>query len=259
MASTVIISTGEKGLTYDGVFGSNLASALGEYGYKSELLRSKGSMENNDRVASGEAVLGFTQADAHALWLKQNPNDVSNVEILGVIGSECVFVATSVDGAVGSEDDIKEGTKVAIGSPDSGSNASWSFITTLEPDYSKATVYNKGGIRALAALTTNQYDAFVFVTSDSNKQNKYFTAINSKNSRLQLIDFDDYDLNDNLPNGNPVYTFKKVEYNSDFFASSVKVPCTDILVIANADANTELLDDVANLIMTNKQRITSNK
>lgn len=253
----VNISTGEKGLSYDSVFGANMVQVLSEYGYKATTVRSKGSMQNNDRVASGEALLGFTQADAHALWLKQHPNEATNIEILGVIGSECLFVAVSETGTLKDEDGIGEGTKVAIGSPDSGSNASWTYATTLESDYSKATVFNRGGIRSLASLTTGKYDAFVFVTSGTNKQNKYFNAINSENSGLTLIDFDDYDLNDKLPNGNAVYKFEDIVYSTGFFDKSVEVPCTDILVIANVDANPDLLDDVAGVILTNKQRITS--
>ena len=63
-AADVVITTGQQGLTYNAVYGVNLASAMSEYGYSSTVIPSKGSLDNLDKVASGTAQIGFTQADA---------------------------------------------------------------------------------------------------------------------------------------------------------------------------------------------------
>ncbi|SBK11388.1 Uncharacterised protein [Klebsiella variicola] len=52
-AADVVITTGQQGLTYNAVYGVNLASALSEYGYSSTVIPSKGSLDNLDKVASG--------------------------------------------------------------------------------------------------------------------------------------------------------------------------------------------------------------
>ena len=67
-AAEVVITTGQQGLTYNAVYGVNLASALSEYGYSSTVIPSKGSLDNLDKVASGTAQFGFTQADAFQFW-----------------------------------------------------------------------------------------------------------------------------------------------------------------------------------------------
>lgn len=56
-AADVVITTGQQGLTYNAVYGVNLASALSEYGYSSTVIPSKGSLDNLDKVASGGGVL----------------------------------------------------------------------------------------------------------------------------------------------------------------------------------------------------------
>jgi hypothetical protein len=54
-AAEVVITTGQQGLTYNAVYGVNLASAMSEYGYSSTVIPSKGSLDNLDKVASGTA------------------------------------------------------------------------------------------------------------------------------------------------------------------------------------------------------------
>lgn len=44
-ANAVTITTGQQGLTYNAVYGVNLASALSEYGYSSTVIPSKGSLD----------------------------------------------------------------------------------------------------------------------------------------------------------------------------------------------------------------------
>lgn len=60
-AADVVITTGQQGLTYNAVYGVNLASVLSEYGYSSTVIPSKGSLDNLDKVASGTAQIGFTR------------------------------------------------------------------------------------------------------------------------------------------------------------------------------------------------------
>jgi TRAP-type uncharacterized transport system substrate-binding protein len=44
---------------------------------------SKGSLDNLDKVASGEAQIGFTQADAFQFWRSRHGNEAQKVDIIG--------------------------------------------------------------------------------------------------------------------------------------------------------------------------------
>ncbi len=251
------IATGKKGLTYHDVFGNNISSILREHGIKLPVLQTRGSIDNLNRVAAGEAEIGFTQADALMYWRSKNTGLQNNIEILGTLGKECAFVAVPEKGPISEEDDLgNKGIRIAVGPVTSGSAASWKYMTQLESDYSTASVFNKGGIRALAGLTTGRYDAFMWVTAEGNMENKYLKTVMKKGSGLKLISLDDYDLNDKLPSGEPVYEFRDVKVAKGFFSDEkIEAPCTDVLVVGNPEADEDTLEAVAEALLTNKNRI----
>ncbi|MCV6605090.1 MAG: hypothetical protein OIF34_07275, partial [Porticoccaceae bacterium] len=110
------IATGKKGLTYHDIFGTNIASILREQGMKLPVLKTSGSLDNLDRVASGSASIGFTQADALMYWRGKNSAQQNSIEILGALGKECAFVAVPRNGKVSEEDDLgQKGIKIAVG------------------------------------------------------------------------------------------------------------------------------------------------
>lgn len=259
MAADVVITTGQQGLTYNATYGVNLASNLAEFGNKSTVIPSKGSLENLDRVAAGSAQLGFTQADAFQFWRSQHPNEAQNVDIVGELGEECVFIAVKKDGKLSSESDLKDGVKIAVGEPTSGSYASWQYLQTLVKRYAAAETYAKGGIRSLAKVTTGEYDAFMWVSAP-NRDNKFLDSVKQDSSGLKLIDVDNWNTNDKLPNGKSVYTMQSaVVDGGTFFDSKVKVPCTRTLVVANVDAGDDLLESVSMILLKNTPRIMGTK
>ncbi|MBS6740392.1 MAG: hypothetical protein KH310_20205, partial [Enterobacteriaceae bacterium] len=241
-ASDITITTGQQGLTYNAVYGVNLAGALSEYGYKSTVVPSKGSLDNLDKVVSGEAQIGFTQADAFQFWRSRHGNEAQKVDIIGELGDECVFVAVKDGGKVGSESDLKEGIKIAVGEPASGSYASWQYLQSLEKDYAKVETYAKGGVRSLAKVTTGEYDAFLWVSAPD-RTNKFLESVNQKGSGLTMISMNGWNVDDKLPNGKAVYELKKAVTESGWLSDSkVKVPCTKTLVVANTDAGDDMLE-----------------
>lgn len=254
-AEDVVITTGGKGLTYNGVYGPNLASALQEYGNSVTVNTSKGSLDNLDKVASGQAQIGFTQADAYMFWRTNHPNEAQNIDIIGELGQECVFVAVRDDDKIDDAGDLKKGVKIAVGEPTSGSFASWSYLQTLIPDYAKATTFNKGGDRSLTKVMTGEYDAFLWVSA-KDKQNKFLTAVMMKGSGLKLINMSTWSVNDKLPNGQRVYTKEtSITKDNTFSDDTVDVPCTKTLVIGNVNASDELLDSVAGIMLKNRSRV----
>lgn len=258
-AADITITTGQQGLTYNAVYGVNLAGALSEYGYKSTVVPSKGSLDNLDKVASGEAQIGFTQADAFQFWRSRHGNEAQKVDIIGELGDECVFVAVKDGGKVGSESDLKEGIKIAVGEPASGSYASWQYLQSLEKDYAKVETYAKGGVRSLAKVTTGEYDAFLWVSAPD-RTNKFLESVNQKGSGLTMVSMNGWNVDDKLPNGKAVYELKKAVTESGWLSDSkVKVPCTKTLVVANTDAGGDMLETASTVLLKNLSRVLGNK
>lgn len=250
----VVITTGQQGLTYNSVYGVNLASALNEFGNRSQVVPSKGSLDNLDKVAAGQAQLGFTQADAFQFWRSKHPNEAQNVDIVGQLAKECVWVAVKKDGKITKASDLSNGAKIAVGDPDSGSYASWQYLQQLVKEYAKAETYAKGGIRSLAKVATGEYDAFLWVSA-AGKPNKFLDAVNQDSSGLELIDMSTWSVNDKLPNGQTVYTKETAQVNNNFFGGKVDVPCTTTLVVANNNGSDELLEAVSTILLKNQTRI----
>lgn len=250
------ISTGKKGLSYY-QYGTNISAILAEQQIKQSVMSSKGSIENLNRVAAGEADFGFTQADALMFWRSKNSQLQNKIEVLGALGKECAFMAVREDGPIDSEDDLgKKGIKLAVGDSTSGSAASWNYMTQLEESYREASIFYKSGVRALAGVSSKQYDGFMWVTSESNMNNKYLQTVQQENSGLKLISLNDYDMNDKLPSGEVVYEFRKVPVKEGWFSDhKIEAPCTDILVVGNVDAPEEALEAVAGALLLNKNRV----
>lgn len=258
-AADITITTGQQGLTYNAVYGVNLASALSEYGYKSTVVPSKGSLDNLDKVAAGEAQIGFTQADAFQFWRQRHGNEAQKVDIIGELADECVFVAVKEGGKIGGEGDLKAGVKIAVGETSSGSYASWQYLQTLEKDYAKVETYAKGGVRSLAKVTTGEYDAFLWVSAPD-RSNKFLEAVTQKASGLTMISMNGWNVEDKLPNGKPVYELKKAVTESGWLSDSkVKVPCTKTLVVANTDAGDDVLETASTVLLKNISRVLGSK
>ncbi|WP_339119008.1 TAXI family TRAP transporter solute-binding subunit [Halomonas sp. BMC6] len=254
-AKDVVITAGVQGGTYHDVYGVNLTNILREQRISAEVQASRGSVENLERINAGDADVGFTQADALAAFLRSNPT--AHLEIVGALGQECVYMAAQKDGKVEDDDDLgEEGVRVAIGERGTGSAESWGFMRTLEPDYQEASVYYQGGIRTLAQVKTGQMDAFMWVTSPDNRNHRFFEAVMQPDSGLVMIDVDSRKLRGELPNGEAVYTLRDVTIAEGFLSDTeVRVPCTDVLVVARGDMEDVAIEAVATAVMMNTNRI----
>lgn len=256
----IVISTGSKGGSYHNKLGGNTRSVVREYGYQASLMTSKGSIENLNRIATGEADLGFAQADALMSWVEKNPDKADSIDILAPLGKECVFVAVAEGGKVSDEDDLgNKGVNIAVQKQGSGSAVTWEYLRSLESSYANANTIYKGGVRALGKLKQGKYDAVLWVTTPGNFNHKFLKAVNVKGSGLKIMDLNDYSLNNKLPNGDSVYDFQKIEASNGFFSSSYEVPCTDVLAVANADMDEEKLEALAEVFTMQANRISGQK
>ena len=259
LAEDVVISTGGRGGSYFST-GEKLAEILVEYDYKADSVKSQGSIENIERVTSGEATLGFTQLDALAWWMARNPGKVDNLKVLGNLYSECVYVAVNKDGPVSDEDDLQsKAAKVAVQKRGSGSSVSWAYMQDLEPDFAKGTTFFQGGLQLLNEVAGNpdgDINAFLWVSDPLNLDQRYLKTV-LENDNLKLLDIKDWDLNDKHPElGRPIYRFEEPDVAKGLvFDTELSTICMDAVVVANADADDDMLDDVVDVLTVNRGRL----
>lgn len=259
LAEDILISTGGRGGSYFST-GEKLAAVLDEYDYPAKAVKSKGSIENIERVAANEASLGFTQLDALAWWLMRNPESADSLKVLGNLYSECVYVAVNSKGPIDDEDDLQsKKAKVAVQKRGSGSAVSWSYMQDLESDFAKGTTFFQGGLQVLNQIAENpkgDVNAFLWVSNPLNLEQRYLkTVIENKN--LELIDIKDWDLNDKHPElGRPIYRFEEPDVTKGLlFDTELNTICMDAVVVANSTADDDMLDDVVSVLTVNRGRL----
>lgn len=249
------ISTGKKGGSYYQT-GENLAALMAKEGHAIQVNASKGSIENLERLASGEATFGEAQVDAYAWWATEYPDKAKKVELLGNLYPECIYIAANPD-LVNDEDDLQddgENPIIAVGPIGSGSEVSWRYMVALESNYAASKVVNKSGQRMLGKIASGesgQPDAMLWVSRPT-LDNPYLTTV-LNNKSLRMIDVDDSDLNDTFDlTGKPVYEFQKIDIKEGFFNDTeVTVPCTQAALFGSTEAEEELLEDAAKILLNN--------
>jgi len=246
------ITTGPKSGNYYKI-GLKLAKALGN----GTVVTSKGSVENLQRLAKGEAQIGISQKDVYRYMTKKDPSLEGKVTLLGDLSTECVFGVTK-EGSFDDDTGLQnEGVKVAVGDPGSGSFVSWQYITGLEPNFKKATPVVTRSVRsALLGVQSGKYDAAVFVLTPSMNSKYIQTVVN--NPDLKFFDFTDWDLNDKYK-GKPVYEFKKIKVKDGFFGGNkVETICTTASVFVNEkwyEENEDESDTLAEILLNYKKAI----
>ena len=245
------VTTGGKQGSYYKV-GFNLTGAIPG----GTVATSKGSVMNLERLMKGEAQLGMTQMDVVAWYADKFPASINKLEIMGGLYQECVYIAYNKNGKVHNEDDLqKEGVTIAVGKKGSGGAVTWDYMRKLEPGYKKASVSYTGGTRALNKLAVGDssgIDAVLWVTKP-NLNGKFAQSV-INNDALQFMNVNDKDLNDTYkPIGKPVYVFQTIETEKGFFNDQeFSTICMDAVLIADSEANEELLDEVADLTLNYK-------
>ena len=245
LAEDLTISTGSKTGSYMKI-GVKLSSLLRSYGIDDttfSVAKSKGSIQNLQRLDKGEAHIVITQKDAYASYVMTNPTILDKGDIVGSLFTECIFVAVKKDGPINDEDDLqKSGVTVAAQRKGSGSSVSWDYARELEPGFKKAATLNKGGLATLGRVSSGSgVDAFFFVANPKDLNNK-----------LLKTDFDDSDMNDTLKStGEPVYTFKDIDLEKGMFADSITTACTEAVIVVSSDVDEEVADAVADIMLNN--------
>jgi TRAP-type uncharacterized transport system substrate-binding protein len=246
----VWIASGEVGGTYRGVYAKNFEKQLRSYDVFHRT--TTGSGENLELLVSGKADLAFAQADIYAAQLRQDPERLEGVALIGRIATECIYIAYRKGGTVESLVQLGQPVdgrpaKIAVGPAPGGASGTWSHFATLDPALANVAVDHGGDTLALNQLAAGVYDAMIWVTDPNNLRHKLLQAVRA-NQELELMPVDDPKFVYTLPSGTKIYERRKVALEDGWRADKLNTVCTGALVLARKNSDPELIKKLAEIV-----------
>lgn len=208
--AAVVLSSGVEGGGYWKAGARLQAVAAKEVGLGVENLPSTGSVENIERLLDKDSPvnLGFAQADAAQLYLSKHPEVIEDLVVLENIGPECVFIITSADGDIETDDDIRAADKLRLGIPSetSGIAVTFDFMASQIPEFGKAEVVYGDTLAAMETMGTDgaTVDAVMMVHRPRAHSAEVDKALEQPN-RYRFVQLDDDRFTAANWNGKPVY------------------------------------------------------
>lgn len=118
------------------------------------VLSSRGSVENLDRMMEGKCDGGFVQVDALRVYGERNARSIAAVERAGSLYREYVHLVCNRDAKLSRITDLTDKHVVAVGPDGSGSRIMWDgFVLADKKKYGKITTSPLAGLRALNAVS----------------------------------------------------------------------------------------------------------
>jgi TRAP-type uncharacterized transport system substrate-binding protein len=147
-----------------------------------DVIETKGSLDNLDKLSSGECDGAFVQNDAMLVYSQKNASAISGMERAGVLYQEQAHMLCNRGPNLGRMVSLTKDMTVAIGPDGSGSNTTWAgFVMADKKRYGVVNTDTRSGVRALSAIADGTQVTCMLV----------ITALNSsfmKNDAQQLGD-----------------------------------------------------------------------
>jgi TRAP-type uncharacterized transport system substrate-binding protein len=247
---SVWIASGPAGGTYRGVYAKKFETDLRGYDVFHQM--TTGSGENLDLLVSGKANVAFAQADIYAMQLRQDPERLEGLVLIGRIATECVYIAYRRRGVVQSLAQLGQPVdgrpaKIAVGPAAGGASGTWSLFTSLDTALANATVDHGGDTLALNQLATGAYEAMIWVTDPNNLKHKLLRAVRA-NGDLALMPIEAPILDYSLPSGMKVYGRRTVDLEDNWRGDKLDTVCTGALVLARKDSDPEFIKKLADIV-----------
>jgi len=236
----LVISAGKEGHGYWGV-ASRLQSVGKEKGLTVKVMESVGSLENLQRLTDPESpvALTLTQSDALNHFLNTNPELATNVEILESIGLECVFIIADNESQIHNDEDLlsADGQRIAIRSADSGTAATFTYMSLLEPELKNTSVVYVDPLQAMQNFDSKddtKVDAVMMVHRPKVRTPEILLAL-ERPGDFRFVEVKSAKFGGKLPNGEEVYSFLDIPLLRERgnVTMSVNSICTRGLLVAS--------------------------
>jgi TRAP-type uncharacterized transport system substrate-binding protein len=178
-----------------------------------EVIETKGSLDNLDKVTAGECDGAFVQSDALLVYSSKNAKSISALQRAGVLYQEQANLICNRKAFTGSRMvDLNETFTVAIGPEGSGANTTWAaFVMADKKRYGKVRVDNSSGNLLLSQVSDgSEVQCGLIITALNasflkNEAQKY-------GDRIVLVGTDDRDMANGAKDarGQAVYTYGEI-------------------------------------------------
>lgn len=209
-----------------------------------DLLRTKGSMENLDRIADGTCDAAIVQSDAHGVYLKQHPGTLLNIERGRVLYPEYAHLVCNKTAGLSKITGLRKGMTVLVGPNGGGSSVTWDSFRIADPKrYDEIATLPVGGKRGLGMVDEGM-DAtcMLYVAGLASSSMNEADAFAEVSGRLTLVPTDDRDvakLKD--PKGRSVYesssipsgTYPRAFQTRSLMGSSIGAISASAIVVSN--------------------------
>lgn len=199
---------------------------------KVNVIETNGSLDNLERLSSGQCDAAIVQSDAYGIFVERNPTMKLNIERVVPLYNEYVHLVCNVNAKIHSvKDTLRPGVTVLTGPNGSGTSLTWETWGKQNTAYAKVRTEPIGGTRALTKVVDGtEAQCMLFVaglkSGAMNEVNEFGKGA------LQLTSIDDGSFDDILdPKRQRVYEFHDIPagtYNnlqsSGWFGSGNAVP-----------------------------------
>ena len=211
-----------------------------------DVVETKGSLDNLDKVTAGECDGAFVQSDALLVYSGKNARAISALQRAGVLYQEQANLICNRKAYTSARMvDLNSNFTVAIGPDGSGANTTWAaFVAADKARYGKVRTSDLTGTLALSAVNDgSEVQCALIVTALNasflrNEAPKYASGV-------VLVATDDRDMTRNAKDnrGNPVYTYgeipagtyKGIQPSGMFGSKAVDTIQVDAVFVANRD------------------------
>jgi TRAP-type uncharacterized transport system substrate-binding protein len=234
----VVISSGLEGGGYWKT-GNRLQSVAREAGLDIVNQASVGSLDNLKKLLASDSPvnLAFAQADALQYFLNENPGAAPAVETLQSVGEECVFIISSDDSDIRTDEDMQESPRLYLGikSSKSGIWVTFNYMKSLVPELRQTTLMYGDTVQMMTDLAhpKSDMDEAVMVVHGSNEHSPEIDMVIADPDRFRFVKITDERLTKTLPDGKAVYHRKKVAPGALESAGAVETICVQGLLLAN--------------------------
>lgn len=212
------------------------AASLVGLGVRNEF--SSGSVSNLRALAApGNPVsLAFTQADAAAQFLKNNPEHEDSLHLLERIGRECVFIVTDAKSGIKDDEDLQDHEQLSLGirSPNSGIRVTFEYMATLVPELQDVTMSygNTAEMLDYLRMPRTDVEAVMFVHGP-NEISPEMLRVQANPKDFRFVELTDERFMQMSFRGNPVYEVREITPGLVDDARSFDTICMQGLLVAN--------------------------
>lgn len=206
------------------------------------VLETKGSIDNLNKMVSGEADAAIVQADSLRVFFSENPDMKLSFDRTGVLYNEYAhLVCNGATGIKGIKDLDSAKHTVLVGDHGSGVHTTWKSFGLQDASYKKIPTKNIGDVRALSMILDGTEAQCMLWVGGLNAG--FMTKIDAQGAGLRLCAVDDWDFNDMKDEkGKKVYEFKdipsgtyKKNLQTGFFGSSVETIAVPAILITRSE------------------------